>query len=248
MTSNEQSHPKQVFGHGNTLLLKFVVFSIALHAVLFLIHTEKDASSDQPVMVVNLTPEVATPAAAVPSQTKAVEEKPVPTEQQPTPAEPEPIATAEPEPADQPATKEPATETTETPAAPAQQATSPATASDASNAVMPALPAMPTNFRSLQDLADEIFPRYHQHDLYPALARRNKWEGVVVLGMTILPDGTITNIHVARSSGHAILDMNATIVMKAVKQISPLAPGQEAVTMAIGINYSLSEQPTPQAP
>jgi protein TonB len=44
---------------------------------------------------------------------------------------------------------------------------------------------------------------------YPPLAMRLSHEGVVVLGMTVEADGSVSNVHVVQSSGHDELDQGA---------------------------------------
>jgi TonB family protein len=41
---------------------------------------------------------------------------------------------------------------------------------------------------------------------YPVLARQQGWEGTVTLRLELLTDGTVGEVQVARSSGHAVLD------------------------------------------
>lgn len=55
--------------------------------------------------------------------------------------------------------------------------------------------------RLLSDLA-----RYFE---YPAVARQRGWQGAVLLGFRVESDGHLEKIHVARSSGYAILDNSA---------------------------------------
>ncbi len=49
---------------------------------------------------------------------------------------------------------------------------------------------------------------------YPEVARRRGYEGVVLLKVRILPDGTIGDIQVERSSGHKLLDEAAINTVK----------------------------------
>ncbi len=44
---------------------------------------------------------------------------------------------------------------------------------------------------------------------YPALAMRLGHEGTVMVGMTVEPDGSVSNVHVLQSSGHDELDQGA---------------------------------------
>lgn len=44
---------------------------------------------------------------------------------------------------------------------------------------------------------------------YPDMARHRGWEGTVLLGLSVESDGRLDKIHVARSSGYAVLDRSA---------------------------------------
>ncbi len=48
---------------------------------------------------------------------------------------------------------------------------------------------------------------------YPVEARRNRWQGTVVLAVTISPHGIPTAVEVARSSGYPLLDRSAVEAM-----------------------------------
>ena len=50
--------------------------------------------------------------------------------------------------------------------------------------------------------------------LYPELARRNGWEGTVVLKTLIEKDGTCASAIIEKSSGHIILDQAALQAVK----------------------------------
>jgi TonB family protein len=54
---------------------------------------------------------------------------------------------------------------------------------------------------------------------YPGMAIRNAWEGQVRLGIRVLANGNLTNIHVINSSGYRILDKAA---VKSVRHIAAL--------------------------
>jgi TonB family protein len=45
--------------------------------------------------------------------------------------------------------------------------------------------------------------------MYPSIALQQHMEGITVLGFTIAIDGSVKNLHVAKSSGHDILDQQA---------------------------------------
>lgn len=63
---------------------------------------------------------------------------------------------------------------------------------------------------------------------YPPIARQRGWQGHVQIGFRVQPNGKLTNIYIARSSGYRLLDNSA---LKALQQVEPLA---EAVTLLKG--------------
>lgn len=73
-------------------------------------------------------------------------------------------------------------------------------------------------------------PRYDRNPkpLYPRLARRRGYEGLVVLRVEILPDGRVGEVRVERSSGHHILDKSALKTVKKWKFI-PARRGDDPI-------------------
>lgn len=63
----------------------------------------------------------------------------------------------------------------------------------------------------------QAVPRYNENTppIYPAVARRKGYEGVVLLLAEILVNGSVGDVKIKRSSGHEILDRSA---LKAVKK------------------------------
>jgi len=86
--------------------------------------------------------------------------------------------------------------------------------------------------------ADYAFLRklIEKHLTYPYLARRNGYEGTVVVSF-ILQDASIKNISIVKSSGYSILDKSA---VDAIKKIEPLVNIRKDVKIVIPINFSLS--------
>lgn len=86
--------------------------------------------------------------------------------------------------------------------------------------------------------ADYAFLRklIEKHLTYPYLARRNGYEGTVVVSF-ILQDSSIKNISIVKSSGYSILDKSA---VDAIKKIEPLVNIRKDVKIVIPINFRLS--------
>ncbi len=89
-------------------------------------------------------------------------------------------------------------------------------------------------------LAESLWKRIEQLKRYPSQARTRHWEGKVILEAVIRDDGTIMELSIEESSGHAILDQDALAV---VKKASPLALkhslGQSHITILVPISYNL---------
>lgn len=117
-------------------------------------------------------------------------------------------------------------------AAPAVQAPAPVAAAPA--AAAPVIqPITPPDLRAAY-LANPRPP-------YPLAARRLGLEGKVVLRVEILENGSVTQVTVARGSGHDMLDQSA---LQAVKQwrFVPARRGGEAVGAAVEVPISFRLQ------
>jgi len=58
---------------------------------------------------------------------------------------------------------------------------------------------------------------------YPAVARRNGWEGSVVISMVITEEGRINGIHLVQSSGYDVLDRATITAIRQVRTIKKIA-------------------------
>lgn len=59
---------------------------------------------------------------------------------------------------------------------------------------------------------------------YPPLAQRRGWQGMVMLAITLGPNGTLEHIHVAQSSGYDVLDSSALSTVRRVGQLANVQP------------------------
>jgi protein TonB len=61
--------------------------------------------------------------------------------------------------------------------------------------------------------------RIEVEKIYPMLAWRRGWEGLVQLGFRVGHGGTIHDVHVTRSSGYAVLDQSALRALQRVQSV-----------------------------
>ena len=73
----------------------------------------------------------------------------------------------------------------------------------ASSAATPVPQQVGSDDQTPPDFSNNRPPRY------PQIAEQRRWEGVVMLRITIAADGRVTRVEVAESSGHAVLDAEA---------------------------------------
>jgi protein TonB len=89
-------------------------------------------------------------------------------------------------------------------------------------------------------LSDTLWGRIEQLKRYPSLARNNHWEGKVLVEAVIQDDGAIIESQIAESSGHAVLDQQALMVLKQASPLTLKHPlGQRRVTILVPIIYRL---------
>ncbi len=78
---------------------------------------------------------------------------------------------------------------------------------------------------------------------YPAIARRRGWQGNVRVGFTVEPDGRLSHLHIAQSSGYEILDNSALKALRKVEQLTEVASvlSGQALAMQVPVIYRLEE-------
>ncbi len=85
--------------------------------------------------------------------------------------------------------------------------------------------------------------RLSQYLTYPPLARHRGWEGMVLLGLRMEPDGRFEKIHIERSSGYAVLDDSA---LNSLKRLGNLVEARvwlegHSMDMQLPVIYKLIE-------
>lgn len=87
-----------------------------------------------------------------------------------------------------------------------------------------------------------ISARIKQYEEYPPVAKKQRWEGTTVVWVRLAPDGNVTNLSVAETSGYEILDEAA---FKMIQKASPLPAPPESlrgreVTVPVPIVFRLA--------
>jgi TonB family protein len=83
---------------------------------------------------------------------------------------------------------------------------------------------------------------YSPNPAYPGIAKRNNWEGLVILRVLVKTDGTIGEITVFQSSGYEVLDRSALQAVKKWRYQPALRRGTIVECyMRIPVRYQLGE-------
>jgi len=78
---------------------------------------------------------------------------------------------------------------------------------------------------------------------YPPLARERGWQGTVLLGVAVAPDGALRGTRLLRSSGHALLDAVSLDSLRRIHTL-PLAAGwrrNDPVEVILPIRFQLAD-------
>ncbi|MFP5344309.1 MAG: TonB family protein [Gammaproteobacteria bacterium] len=223
----ENYRARRLDGWGTSLLLHGVLGGFVLFAVM---------SSDRPLLPEPFRWQVALLSAA-PAPPLAQPPAPM---VQPQTAEPPPVqrrvVTPRPTVTRQDAPDVPAV--TEATAPVQQQAVAPP-APDMEQAREPEAPPPPVEVDTGW-LADLLWRRMEALKRYPYLARRNGWEGEVLIRAVIGADGRLLHAEIQQSSGHEALDQDA---LKVLRASTPLDLEQnlswQQATLTIPVAYRL---------
>jgi len=101
-------------------------------------------------------------------------------------------------------------------------------------------PAAADDMPARQALQTAVATAFRANFRYPRIARRNGWEGTVVIALRVLPDGRLTDILVSSSSGHPVLDRAAvqTLQTASVPQAGQWLNGRTC-ELVIPVEYHL---------
>jgi protein TonB len=243
-------------GDRNRVLHYAILASLALHGVLLLalpdlISGARHAASLPPKIIARLmAPEplpVPAPPPQPPPQAAPAVPPPQPKKKPPTPviSKPAPERPVQVEPPRAPTPPAPPAPVAE-PAPSRPQPTEEAAAAPAPGAAAPAVP-------SVQAQEEQSVDRYRMEliaalartikDSYPPQARDNNWEGDVLLGVVVRPNGNVS-INVKRGSRFRVLDQGAVAALRQATEEVPVPPalrGKESPLKDLLVQYRLTD-------
>jgi protein TonB len=91
------------------------------------------------------------------------------------------------------------------------------------------------------DIQTRIHRDFSRHFNYPPLARRHGWEGAVLLGYDVTPEGRVINVRVLASSGYPVLDRNAQETLSRVPPLGPTGWHRPIEALELAVHYQLME-------
>lgn len=89
----------------------------------------------------------------------------------------------------------------------------------------------------IKDHFANIMSKVRKRIVYPPIARKMGWQGKVIVSFVICLDGSVKDITIRESSGHAILDKNAIDV---IRKGSPFPRPPVSAELIIPVVYTLS--------
>ena len=246
-------------GEHNRVLYGAILASLVLHVLLLfglpeeLISSAQHAASLPPKIIARLmAPQpapVPAPVPAPPPQPPVKAAPPAPPKKKPPPPV---LAKRSPEPPVQ--VEPPRAPAPRAPPAPFAEATPPAPPEQPAATVAPKpAPAAAPPAASVQALEEQSADRYRMEliaalarmikDSYPPQARDNNWEGDVLLGIVVRPNGNVS-ISVKRGSQFRILDQGAVAALRQATQEVPVPPalrGKESPLKDLLVQYRLTD-------
>lgn len=91
-------------------------------------------------------------------------------------------------------------------------------------------------------LGEALRNKLEQLKRYPRLAKRNGWEGTVVLRAIIQADGRLAEMAIAESSGYGVLDRDAQDILRRACPLTLTHPlNQPQIVVHVPISYTLTQ-------
>lgn len=91
-----------------------------------------------------------------------------------------------------------------------------------------------------EEILSQVRQAMSRYFSYPLLARQQGWEGEVLLGFSVFPDGRIDDVRIVQSSGHRLLDEAACSALARVGALPDARP-QERLQLHLPVTYRLTE-------
>ena len=94
---------------------------------------------------------------------------------------------------------------------------------------------------NMGELGDLLWRRMEELKRYPYLARRNGWEGKVLIRVVLGGDGRLLHAEIQESSGYQVLDQDALRVLHAAAplKVDPNSTWQQQATFTLPVAYRL---------
>lgn len=217
MTTAALSLPREEGADHARWFWAFIAFSLAVH-IAFLLHARwerHNAGVDSVPAVMSVQMIEVLPSPPKPMVVPAPAPEPVAVK------EPAPVMTRLPEPVAAPAPVRSRSATK--PAVPKVQSAS-AASSQAAPALVEARPSA----------------RGNRPPYYPEMARRNGWQGLCMVRVSVTAEGRAASVSLARSSGHGILDQAALAAVRKWKFTPRMVRGTAVpCTVEVPVNFSL---------
>ena len=101
--------------------------------------------------------------------------------------------------------------------------------------------ASPNRKQRHNHLLGQLRTSLSQYLVYPPLARRHGWQGMVTVGLNIDSAGLLNQIRIAKSSGYAVLDSSALKSLHKVKKLdNKLFQSDRPHKMTLRVVYQLT--------
>lgn len=100
------------------------------------------------------------------------------------------------------------------------------------------------NAEMKEDYIAGLYKILSQNKRYPKMAKRRHLEGVAHIHFTVLKNGNLDNVYIAKACGHKSLDNAALKLVKSIQKYKPIPDevSRVAMNIKIPITYSLKER------
>ena len=224
-------------------VLRWLLFSLALHALLLAWFKSPEHKLPSPTLLINATLRLISPPdspavnVAVPQESRAAQAPAIPRPLQMPVNKPGPVSVAHPAPQE---VRQPPSPSEPRPVQDAMGAAKPTSSATPHEAAAPA--PQPDQQQLLGRYAQQLSRLLASHQEYPRLAAMRGWEGEVRLRLKVARKGNLLSLQVDRSSGHDILDQHALQLVELVSM--PPFPDElegSEIQITVPVNYKLKK-------